>query len=152
VSDANVPPSEPTQPPPYAPPPAAPPPAYAPISATGPVGQPRNIGISILLAIVTLGIYTLVWTYKTFDEMKRHSNAGVGGGIALVLQIFVGVVTFFLAPSEIKGLYDRAGQRTDLTPVWGLWFLLPIIGPFVWFIKVQGELNRYWVSKGATPV
>jgi hypothetical protein len=29
--------------------------------------------------------------------------------------------------------------------------LLPIIGQFVWFIKVQGALNRYWESKGAPP-
>ena len=33
----------------------------------------------------------------------------------------------------------------------GLWVLLPIIGQFVWFIKVQGALNRYWESKGAPP-
>jgi hypothetical protein len=24
---------------------------------------------------------------------------------------------------------------------------LPIIGAFVWFIKIQGALNRYWESK-----
>ena len=32
----------------------------------------------------------------------------------------------------------------------GLWFLLPIIGSFVWFIRVQGQLNDYWRSRGAT--
>jgi hypothetical protein len=26
--------------------------------------------------------------------------------------------------------------------------LLPLVGPFVWFIKIQGALNRYWESKG----
>jgi hypothetical protein len=27
--------------------------------------------------------------------------------------------------------------------------LLPLVGIFVWFVKVQGALNRYWESKGA---
>ena len=29
--------------------------------------------------------------------------------------------------------------------------VLPLVGLFVWFIKIQGALNRYWESKGATP-
>jgi hypothetical protein len=29
--------------------------------------------------------------------------------------------------------------------------LLPLIGNIVWFVKVQGALNRYWESKGAPP-
>ncbi len=33
----------------------------------------------------------------------------------------------------------------------GLWLLLPIVGAFVWFFKVQGALNRYWEGKGAAP-
>ena len=30
-----------------------------------------------------------------------------------------------------------------------LWWLLPIIGHIVWFVKVQNALNSYWESKGA---
>jgi hypothetical protein len=33
----------------------------------------------------------------------------------------------------------------------GLWFLLPIVGHFVWYFKVQAALNDLWVSKGAQP-
>ena len=33
--------------------------------------------------------------------------------------------------------------------IYGLWFLLPLIGSLIWFIQVQGALNRYWESKGA---
>ena len=25
----------------------------------------------------------------------------------------------------------------------------PLIGPLIWFIQVQGALNRYWQAKGA---
>ena len=48
-------------------------------STSGPLGQPRGIGFAILLAIVTLGIYTLYWVFKTQDEVKEHSGIGVGG-------------------------------------------------------------------------
>jgi hypothetical protein len=153
VTDANVPP--PDTPPPSAAPPPAPAAQWSPAPAAppaGPIGRPRNIGISILLAIVTLGIYALVWTYKTYEEMKQHTGQGIGGAIGLLLEIFISPVTFFLVPSEIKQMYERDGRTTDLTALWGLWLLLPIIGPFIWFFKVQGTLNDYWVSKGAIAV
>lgn len=51
------------------------------------MAQPRNIGTSILLAIVTLEIYTFVWTYKRHQEMKEHSGEGVGGVLSLVIYI-----------------------------------------------------------------
>ena len=28
--------------------------------------------------------------------------------------------------------------------------LLPIVGMFVWFIKIQGALNRYWEDTAAS--
>jgi hypothetical protein len=28
--------------------------------------------------------------------------------------------------------------------------LLPLIGFIIWVVKVQGALNRFWESKGAT--
>ena len=39
-------------------------------STTGPPGQQRGIGFAIVLTIVTLGIYSLYWVFKTQDEVK----------------------------------------------------------------------------------
>jgi hypothetical protein len=116
----------------------------------GPVGQVRNVGTSILLAIVTLGIYTYVWTWKTSEEMKRHSGEGVGGPVGFIIYFIVSPVTWFLIPYELNNMVRRAGQPSRVSTIWGLWFLLPIIGAFVWFIRVQGQLNDYWRSRGAT--
>ena len=88
-----------------------PPPAYTPPPAAGPVGQIRPTGISILLYIVTLSIYGFVYYFKTHDEMKRHSGDGLGGGIALVLAIFVGFVLPFTMASEVGNLYRRPAAR-----------------------------------------
>ena len=121
-------------------------------AARGPVGNTRSIGLCILWAVLTLGIYTFIWTYKTQEEIKRYSGNGVGGVIGLVIYILISPITFFLVPSETRYMYeDLDGQRSPVRGIYGLWFLLPIIGHIVWFVQVQGALNRYWESKGAPP-
>ena len=132
---------------------APPPPADSPYGLgppQGPVGQPRGIGNSILLAIVTLSIYTFVWTYKTHEELKRHAGSGVGGAVGLVIYIVFSPATMFIIPSEIGQIQLRAGVPQTVKGTTGLWILLPIIGSIVWFVKVQGALNDYWTSQGAT--
>lgn len=118
-------------------------PAYG---VTGQPGQVRPIGVSILLAIVTLGIYTYVWVYKTHDEMKRFSGVGVGGVVGLVIYILIAPVTWFVVPSEVREMYEMRGMHSPVRGVTGLWILLPIAGAFVWFFKVQGALNQFWLA------
>lgn len=104
--------------------------------------------------IVTLGIYSWVWYFKTHDEMKRHTGAGIGGGIALLLAIVVSIVMPFLSSNEVGHLYERRGQKPPVTAVTGLWFLLLgwllFVGAIVWFVKTNAALNNYWRSLGAT--
>src|SRR3954463_1497939 len=125
----------PTPPPAESPtPPSAPgPPAYTPTPVPGsgaplpkgPIGKPRPIGLTILLTIVTLGIYGLYWTYVTFEELKQHNGKGIGGVVGLIIGIFVGFVNFFILPAEIKAMYEEDGRQSPVDPIIGLWFLLP---------------------------
>lgn len=130
-----------TQPNPYA------------MPAAGSVGQVRSTGTCILLTIVTLGIYTLYWYYKTHTEMKAHTGQGVGGGIALLLALLVGIAMPFVTAAEVGGLYERAGRERPVSAATGLWYLLLswflLVGAIVWFVKVNGALNEYWRSQGA---
>jgi len=156
--------SEPTPtPPPYgepaapAPAAAAPPvPSYGapvPVPGAGPVGKVRGTGVCILLAIVTFGIYTLVWYFKVHEEMKKHSGTGLGGGVGLLLAFFVGIVSPFIVASEVGGLYQRAGKPAPVSGTTGLWYfpgVFILVGPIVWFVKTNGALNEYWKSQGAT--
>ena len=168
MTDSQVPPAEgpevaadeavlaqglPTNPPP-------PPPMMATTGAVLPVvgdpaavGKIRSTGTCFLLMIVTLGIYGFFWYFKTHEEMKRHSGQGIGGGIALLLAIFVGIVMPFLNSHEVGHLYERNGQRPPVTALTGLWALLLgwffFVGVIVWFVKTNGALNAYWRSLGA---
>ena len=117
----------------------------------GPVGNTRSIGLSILWAILTLGIYTFIWVYKTHDEIRRYSGNGVGGVVGLVIYILISPVTMFVIPSEVRYMYeDLDGRKSPVRGIYGLWFVLPLLGALIWFVQVQGALNRYWESKGAS--
>ena len=118
-----------------------------PPSTTGPLGQPRGIGFGILMMIITLGIYGLYWIYKTSEEIKQHSGIGMGGVLGLVIWIVFAWIMAFETPSEIGKMYQADGQEPPFSGWIGLWWLLPIVGGIVWFVKVQGALNRYWESK-----
>lgn len=89
-----------------------------------------------------------MWSYKTGDELKRWRNDGIGGVGYLLITFFVSPVTMFLMASEVEQAYRDEGREPPITTLWGLWFLLPIIGLFVWYIKIQGALNDYWTLHG----
>ncbi|GAA4376350.1 DUF4234 domain-containing protein [Nocardioides caricicola] len=145
-------------PPPYSAPsgavtpaPAAPVAGYA-APAAGPVGKIRGTGACILLMIVTFGIYGIWWYFKTHDEMKRHSGEGIGGALALLLALFVGIVLPYINSSEVGKLYERRGQPSPVSGATGLWYfpgIFILVGPIVWFVKTNGALNEYWRSQGA---
>jgi Domain of unknown function (DUF4234) len=130
----------------------------AAVAAHGPVGKRRGVVFVLLITLVTLGIYSLYWVYKTQQEIKDYSGDGLGGVLGLVIWILISPVSAFVIPSEIgTNLFARAGRERPVTGWTGLWlfpfgvFLIPAI---VWFVKVQGSLNRFWESAGtatATP-
>jgi len=108
--------------------------------------------VTILLMIVTLGIYTIVWEYFVFEENKKWSGEGVGGLVALLLALVCGIINIFLLPSEIKNNYERDGRGSPVSGVTGLWILLPLLGGFIWVWKCQSAMNDFWASKGAAAI
>jgi hypothetical protein len=118
----------------------------------GPVGQPTNPGIQILLTIITFGIWALVWTYRQYRDAKAYSGEGIGGGLGLLLAILVGIVTYFLLPYEVANLYRSENQDSPVSPLIGFWVFLPLVGAIIWYLKVQKAINEFWVARGAAPV
>jgi Domain of unknown function (DUF4234) len=119
---------------------------------TGPLGQQRGIGFGILLFIVTFGFYSWYWVFKTQEETKQHTGDGLGGVLGLVVWILVGFVSAFVIPSEVGSMYRKDGQEPPITGWTGLWLFpgaILIVPAIVWFVKIQGALNRYWSEKGA---
>ena len=123
----------------------APPPATPEAAAGwGPKGKVREPVAVMVFSIITLGIYYLVWSYKVFHENKEFSGAGVGGVIGLILAFFLGIVNWFLLPSETGTIYERMGREKPVRGVTGFWNLIPIVGFFIWVWKVQSAMNRIY--------
>src|SRR2546423_6460394 len=66
---------------------------------------------------------------STLFPTRRSSDLGqgIGGGLAVVLDILVNPVIWFLMPSELQKLYESEGRPSPVQPIIGLWFLLPIV-------------------------
>jgi hypothetical protein len=123
------------------------------LAGYGPVGKIRGTGACIGLTIVTLGIYSIYWYYKVHAEMKEHSRDGLGGLVALLLAIFIGIVMPYITSAEVGDLYERRGQDKPVSAATGLWSfpgVFILVGPIVWFVKTNAALNSYWRSLGAT--
>jgi len=100
--------------------------------------------------IVTLHFYSWYWVFKTQEEMKQHTGEGLGGVLGLVIWILINPVEAFVIPSEVGKMYAKDGQKPPMTGWTGLWLFpggILIIPAIVWFVKVQGALNRYWAGK-----
>ena len=133
--------------------PPPPPPSDLPRGAVPPTLDAvwYKVGINILLAIVTLGVWTWFWCYRTAEDLKKYNGDGLGGTITVVLAILINPVVWFTIPNEVEKAYSRDGRQSPVSALWGLWFLLPIIGHIIWYVKVQNALNDFWLTKGAQP-
>jgi Domain of unknown function (DUF4234) len=119
-------------------------------AGTGPLGRRRGVGFGLLMFVVTLSFYGWYWSFKTHEEMKQHTGDGVGGVVGLVIWILINPVSAFVIPSEVGKMYEKDGQQPPVTGWTGLWLFpgaLLVIPAIVWFVKVQGALNRYWERK-----
>jgi hypothetical protein len=118
-----------------------------------PIGQTTSIGIQILLTIVTFGIWALVWTYRQYRDMHNYTGTGISGGVGLLISIVpIGnIVTYFLLASEVENMYERDGQKSPVSAVYGLFAFIPLVGTLVWYIVVQRAINQFWVARGAPP-
>jgi hypothetical protein len=56
----------------------------------------------------------------------------------------------FLLASEVEQLYRDEGEEPPTTTLWGRWFLLPIVGNIIWYVRIQNALNDLWTAHGQT--
>jgi len=119
--------------------------------ADTPVGKVRSIGWTIFLSIITFSVWTWLWSFWNGDELKAYRPAGLGGLAYLLITILIHPVTMFLMASEVEQLYREDGREPEITTLWGLWFLLPIIGNIVWYVRIQRAINEFWIAHGADP-
>lgn len=111
-----------------------------------PVGR-RQIGWQVAgLTFLTLGIYRIIWEYRSFKDLQAFAGEGIGGGWGLAWAIIFPVVNSFLLPAEIGRIQRGDNSWDPLSAGTGFWVFLPIVGWIVWTIRVQDAMNQIWDS------
>ena len=100
------------------------------------------------MTILTFGFWTWIWSYWNGEELKKYRLHGVGGVAFLLFTIFITPVTMFLMAGEVENMYRDAGEEPRITAVSGLWFLLPLIGNIIWYVRIQNAINEFWQARG----
>ena len=108
----------------------------------------RNIGVCILLSIVTCGIYGIVWLVQMVDELNaaaNEPNATSGITVFLLSLVTCGIYQlywFYKAGQQVNQAKTARGMAVD-SNVSILYLVLGIFGlSIVTYALLQNELNQ----------
>ena len=119
----------------------------APRVPMGPVGDRRDILLSVILMFVTCGIYGIYQLYKIGDELNQHAGAGLNPGLDILLTFLTcglwAIYVHYRYASALKELTEREGVPVVDLVVPAV--VLTVFG-FAWvsMILMQNELNHHW--------
>ncbi len=121
----------------------------------GGVPRKRDIAVSIILTIVTCGIYDLVWDYQIGQDIREHTQHWeINPGLDIFFMIITcNIYYFFWLYKMAQLLQDQErecfpDQPPSISP--GLLVVLALIGATVVSDAVfQHEMNRHWERHSA---
>ncbi len=119
----------------------------------GPLGEVRSPMTTLLLTIITCGIYGIVWLYKVSKEINDYTQSELTNPSFAIIGIFCAVFTWIEVYKIDQALVqiDRVEGRQSESKFL-IWILLSILvgfGFFMMIYQVQEQLNRIWVSNGS---
>lgn len=134
---------------------ARPKPAAAPPPSDAPLGEERGIVLTLVLILLTCGIWGLVVQYKIGDELNRHQGRNqINAGLDLLL-VFVtcGIWAIYLMYKYPKALQEITVEErmheVDLTVPC---LVLSILGlHLIALLILQHEVNKHWEAHRALP-
>jgi len=107
----------------------------------------RNPITSIIIALVTCGIYGWYWAFCMAREAVSIKDANDSGMLEGVLCIFFPFVGFFLAEKKFaEGCAAKGIEHKDNSIIY---LVLCLLGPlgFVTYYMMQTELNKFAVKE-----
>jgi len=114
----------------------------------------RNPFAVFVLAIVTLGIYYVVWYYKVNRELRDAAGIDVSP-VTAILAITIGwviivppFVSWYRTFERLQQAQRQAGLATEVNPILG--FVLYLVALYllpVELLYAQDELNKLWRAR-----
>ena len=102
----------------------------------------RNIVVSILLTIVTCGIYGIYWVIMMAREAVSVKDASDSAILEIVLMLFLPFLGFFMTEKKFaEGCAAKGIEHSDNSI---LYLILCFLGPLAWanFYLMQTDLNK----------
>lgn len=102
--------------------------------------EKRNIGTSVILSIVTCGIYGIIWGYKMAKEAVSVKDEKDDGLLEAILMIFLPFIGAYLAEKKFyEGCQAKGIAKEDRSIIY---LILGLVGlGIVDFILLQSDLN-----------
>ena len=97
----------------------------------------RNPALVLIFSIITFGIYAIVWSVKTKNEIKS-----LGAQIPTAWLLIIPIANIYFWYKYAEGF--SISVKKDNSPI--LWFLLFMVIAPVGMILVQIELNKLVAS------
>ncbi|MBR6514976.1 MAG: DUF4234 domain-containing protein [Clostridia bacterium] len=100
----------------------------------------RNIVTSVILSLVTCGIYGFYWAYCMAKEAVSVNDENDGAILEAILCMFLPFVGFFLTEKKFaQGCADKGIEHKDNTI---LYIILGIVFPIANYCLLQNDLNK----------
>jgi hypothetical protein len=93
----------------------------------------RNVAAVLFLTLFTLGIYGIVWSVKTKNEMNK-----LGAQIPTAWLLIIPLVNIWWMWKYSEGVEKVTGGKLSTVMAFVLWFLLGVIGMMI----IQYEFNK----------
>lgn len=112
------------------------------------LGEERGIVVTILLILVTCGLWGLVVLYKIGDELERHQGRGqINPGMDLLLTVltcgFWGIYLMYKYPQVLQEI--TVEEEMPVVDLAVPCILLTVFGlQIVALAILQNELNKHW--------
>ena len=107
----------------------------------------RNIVVSIILSIVTCGIYGIIWMIKLNDELNALANkqgATSGGMVFLLTLITCGIYGwfwFYKMGENVDAIKNSRGEASSNSPI--IYLVLGLFGlGIVNYCLMQDTINK----------
>ena len=118
------------------------------------VGQTRSVWKSLVLYLVTLGVWRRVWLYRVNKELDGHEALGLRHWVHVVLLCLPvlgpGIVTVLTAV-RTRRMLAGSGLRYGPSPLVAVAAIVPVLGSLFFIPWQQTRLNRFWAQEREHP-
>ncbi len=112
----------------------------------GPIGQTRNIGMLLVLSVVTCGIYAIYAGWTMLNELKAfRGKDDFNPALTLVLMLFLGGIPFL-----IFGIPDKVTEAKHMAGVPNAKAAHPVLYFLGGLLFLAIDLNETWAAAGGS--